>query len=109
MNYARGSLGICDWGFCVYPRSTSACPRNDAGPDPMLRTESSCAKYLNFAVARRHLPSCPARRARNIAPLQRPGLTASRREIALPRIAVYDRIVDPLTGTLEPQDTRNAP
>src|SRR5208282_2419596 len=35
-------LGVCDWGYCVYRVETSACFGDDKGPNPVLRTESTC-------------------------------------------------------------------
>lgn len=35
-------LGVCDWGYCVYRIETAACLGDERGPNPVLRTESTC-------------------------------------------------------------------
>lgn len=35
-------LGVCDWGYCVYRVETAACFGDERGPNPVLRTESTC-------------------------------------------------------------------
>lgn len=50
------TLGVCDWGFCVYREKSSACLGNAAGPNPARREPSTCARCANFAVSTRHLP-----------------------------------------------------
>lgn len=47
-------LGVCDWGYCVYRRESAACLGGDSGPNPVLRTQSTCAGCANFAVTEKH-------------------------------------------------------
>lgn len=49
-------LGVCDYGYCVYRREYSACRGNAAGPNPVYREPSTCARCLNFAVSAQHRP-----------------------------------------------------
>ena len=37
------TLGVCDWGFCVYREEHSACLGNAIGPNPARREPSTCA------------------------------------------------------------------
>jgi hypothetical protein len=47
-------LGVCDWGYCVCRSGTAACIGDERGPNPLWRTESTCASYANFAVTDHH-------------------------------------------------------
>jgi hypothetical protein len=48
------TLGICDWGFCVYRQHVSACLGSRSGPNPVRREPSTCANCRNFAVSAKH-------------------------------------------------------
>jgi hypothetical protein len=47
-------LGVCDYAYCVYRQEYSACRGNAAGPNPVYREPSTCARCLNFAVSTEH-------------------------------------------------------
>ena len=89
-------LGICDWGYCVYRRETSACLGDEAGPNPTLRTENTCVSCANFAVTERHRPVWEARRRRNRELLADPRLDAESRALAEARVAECDRVLSDL-------------
>jgi hypothetical protein len=86
-------LGVCDWGYCVYRPETSACFGSDTGPNPVLRTETTCSTCANFAVTSKHRPVWEARRARNAQLLGQPMLDPGSRALATARIAECDRIL----------------
>ncbi|AMP06136.1 hypothetical protein [Collimonas pratensis] len=50
------TLGVCDWGFCIYREHSSACLGNAAGPNTERREPSTCANCANFAVSNKHRP-----------------------------------------------------
>jgi hypothetical protein len=50
------TLGICEYGFCVFRREYSACRGTAAGPNPIHREPSTCARCKNFAVSSQHSP-----------------------------------------------------
>lgn len=89
-------LGVCDWGYCVYRPETSACFGGEAGPNPALRTETTCSTCANFAVTAKHRPVWEARRARNLKLLDQPALDAGSRVLATARIDECDRILGQL-------------
>ncbi|MGV0821196.1 integrase [Martelella sp. AMO21009] len=89
-------LGVCDWGYCVYRVETAACFGDERGPNPVLRTESTCLTCANFAVTARHRPVWQARRDRNADLLDQPRLDPVSRRIAETRIAECDRILGEL-------------
>lgn len=89
-------LGVCDWGYCVYRVETAACFGDEKGPNPVLRTESTCLTCANFAVTARHRPVWQARRDRNADLLAHPGLDPVSRRVAETRIIECDRILGEL-------------
>ena len=89
-------LGVCDWGYCVYRVETAACFGDERGPNPVLRTESTCLTCANFAVTARHRPVWQARRDRNAGLLDQPGLDPVSRRLAETRVAECDRILGDL-------------
>jgi integrase len=92
-------LGVCDWGYCVYRRESAACLGGDSGPNPVLRTQSTCAGCANFAVTERHRAVWAARRQRNNALLVHPALDAESRALAAARVNECDRILAELDQT----------
>jgi len=86
-------LGVCDWGYCVYRVETSACFGGQAGPNPVLRTETTCSTCANFAVTARHQPVWEARRLRNLSLLGQANLNPASRSLAEARVAECDRIL----------------
>jgi integrase len=86
-------LGTCDWGYCVYRCESSACLGGDSGPNPVLRTESTCARCANFAVTEKHRPVWTARRQRNVDLLAQPELDWESRALAAARIEECNRIL----------------
>lgn len=86
-------LGTCDWGYCVYRRESSSCLGDERGPNPSLRTQSTCAGCANFAVTGKHRPVWAARRQRNADLLLHPALDPESRALAAARIEECDRIL----------------
>jgi len=84
-------LGACDWGYCVYRRESSACLGDDRGPNPALRTESTCITCANFAVTDKHRPVWEARHRRNLDLLLHPMLDAESR--VLTRVTECERVL----------------
>ena len=48
------TLGVCDWGFCVYRQQHSACLGSATAPNPVRREPSTCARCQNFTVTQKH-------------------------------------------------------
>jgi hypothetical protein len=86
-------LGVCDWGYCVYRRESAACLGGDSGPNPVLRTQSTCAGCANFAVTEKHRAVWAARRQRNSDLLVHPALDPESRALAAARVNECDRIL----------------
>lgn len=100
-------LGVCDWGYCLYRKETAACKGNEHGPNPVLRTQSTCAACSNFVVSEKHRPLWAARLTRNEALLLRAGLYQESRALAEMRIAECRQILTMLDEGVETVNDRN--
>ena len=89
-------LGVCDWGYCLYRRETSACLGGEREPNPELRTQSTCSTCANFAVTDRHRPVWEARLERNTTLLRRDDLDGESRALAEARIKESRQILKQL-------------
>jgi hypothetical protein len=80
------TLGVCDWGFCVYRQEYSACRGNAAGPNPVHREPSSCARCKNFVVSAQHRTYWLDQMSRHEALLNEPALPTQTLKIARQRL-----------------------
>ncbi|MDE0488600.1 MAG: hypothetical protein OXI07_05340 [Gammaproteobacteria bacterium] len=80
------TLGVCDWGFCVYREEHSACLGNAVGPNPARREPSTCARCRNFAVTPRHRSYWLDQVDRHEALLHEPALPRQTLQIARSRL-----------------------
>lgn len=97
-------LGVCDWGYCLYRQETAACRGNERGPNPALRTQSTCAACANFVVSEKHRPVWSGRLARNEGLLKRADLDPESRALANTRITECRHILVMLDGDPEDND-----
>lgn len=87
------TLGVCDWGFCVYRQEHSACLGTAAGPNPVLREPSTCARCRNFVVTVKHRPYWQEQIERHQALLNEPNLPRQTLKIARDRLNEAGRII----------------
>ena len=80
------TLGVCDWGFCVYREEHSACLGNAVGPNPARREPSTCARCKNFAATAQHRPYWVEQADRHQALLHEPALPGQTLRIARSRL-----------------------
>ena len=80
------TLGVCDWGFCVYRQEHSACLGSTTAPNPLRREPSTCARCKNFAVSTPHRPYWLEQARRNEALLNEPALPTQTLKIARVRL-----------------------
>jgi integrase len=50
------TLGVCEWGYCVYREEVSACHGSPTAPDPVRREPSTCVRCKNFSLTQAHRP-----------------------------------------------------
>jgi len=80
------TLGLCDWGFCVYRQPYSACLGTAHGPNPVRREPSTCSRCRNFAVSAEHRPYWEDQARRYEALLNEPALPTQSLKIARERL-----------------------
>jgi hypothetical protein len=80
------TLGVCDWGFCVYRQDHSACLGSTSAPNPVRREPSTCASCRNFAVGPQHLAYWQGQVSRHEALLNDPALPRQTLQIARERL-----------------------
>jgi integrase len=80
------TLGVCDWGFCVYRQEHSACLGSTTGPNPLRREPSTCASCRNFVVSTQHRVYWLEQARRNEALLNEPALPTQTLKIARERL-----------------------
>jgi len=80
------TLGVCDWGFCVYCQEHSACLGSTTGPNPLRREPSTCASCRNFAVSPQHRAYWLEQARRHEALLNEPALPTQTLKIARERL-----------------------
>ncbi|WP_149136820.1 site-specific integrase [Cupriavidus campinensis] len=79
-------LAPCDWGYCVYSQSMSACGGDMRGPNEAGRSPDVCASCANFATTDRHRPYWNERLSREEAFLRNNALPAQTRAIVELRV-----------------------
>ena len=102
------TLGVCDWGYCLYRRPTSACKGDDSGPNPVFRSQNTCVSCHNFAVTRRHLPVWQDRLSRNLSLLEHTNLTPTTRSVAQQRVDQCQKVISELNALPEPAPNTDA-
>jgi integrase len=80
------TLGVCDWGFCVYRQEHSACLGSTTGPNPLRREPSTCASCRNFVVSKQHRAYWLEQARRHEALLNEPALPTQTLKIARERL-----------------------
>jgi hypothetical protein len=81
------TLGVCDWGFCVYRQEHSACLGSTTGPNPLRREPSTCATCKNFALSAAHRTYWDDQAKRYEALLNEPALPTQTLKIARQRLS----------------------
>jgi integrase len=80
------TLGVCDWGFCVYREEYSACRGDAFGPSPARREPSTCARCKTFVVSSEHSSYWLDQARRHEALLRDPSLPTQTLKIARERL-----------------------
>jgi hypothetical protein len=96
------TLGVCDWGFCVYRQEHSACLGSTMGPNPLRREPSTCATCRNFVVSKQHRAYWLEQARRHEAFLNEPALPTQTLKIARERLKEALAMVRSIDATQEP-------
>ena len=80
------TLGVCEYGYCVFRVEYSACRGTVAGPNPAYREPSTCARCKNFVVSSHHRPYWSDQVRRHEALLNEPALPSQTLKIARERL-----------------------
>jgi hypothetical protein len=95
------TLGVCDWGFCVYRQEHSACLGSTTGPNALRREPSTCASCRNFAVSTQHRSYWLEQARRHEGLLNEPDLPTQTLKIARERLNEALAMVRSIDGASE--------
>ncbi|MGK5069532.1 site-specific integrase [Janthinobacterium sp. RT4P48] len=86
-------IAPCDWGYCVYSKSHSACDGTDSGPNPLLRAPDVCARCSNFAVTTEYRRWWDERAKRDHAFLKNSSLPEQTVSLVTKRLSVTMKVL----------------
>jgi hypothetical protein len=95
------TLGVCDWGFCVYRQENSAGLGSTTGPNALRREPSTCASCRNFAVSTQHRSYWLEQARRHEGLLNEPDLPTQTLKIARERLNEALAMVRSIDGASE--------
>jgi len=87
------TLGVCDWGFCVYRQEHSACLGSTTEPNPIYREPSTCVRCRNYVVTENHRPYWQEQVERHQALLNEPELPRQTLKIARDRLTEATKVL----------------
>lgn len=91
-------IAPCNWGYCLYTKSLSACSGNETGPDESNRSPTVCSSCSNFAVTEKHRPWWESRAAEGQTFLTRPEISEQSRVWVLKRLDGAQKILSDLNS-----------
>lgn len=91
-------LAPCNWGYCIYSASHSACRGDERGPNEVNRSPEVCASCSNFSVTEKHREWWNERAKREAEFLQTPQLQAQARKVVQLRLDTSTRILRDLAS-----------
>lgn len=87
------TLGVCDWGFCVYRQEHSACLGSATEPNPIYREPSTCVRCRNYVVTEQHRSYWQEQVERHQALLHEPNLPRQTLKIARDRLTEATKVL----------------
>ncbi len=95
------TLGVCEWGYCVYREEVSACHGSATAPNPVRREPSTCARCTNFSVTEAHRPYWSDQVDRYESLLNNPDLPTQTLKISRARLEEARSLIRSLDGRTE--------
>ncbi len=96
------TLGVCEWGYCVYREEFSACHGSATAPDPVRREPSTCARCKNFSVTDVHRDYWTSQVTRYERLLNDPALPTQTLKIARARLDEARSLIRSMDSTCAP-------
>jgi hypothetical protein len=91
------TLGVSDWGFCVYRQEHTACLGSASEPNPIDRVPSTCVRCRNYVVTEQHRSYWQEQVERHQALLKERDLPRQTLEIARDRLTEATKVLLSLT------------
>ncbi|AQT51624.1 hypothetical protein BHQ31_14995 [Burkholderia cenocepacia] len=91
-------LAPCDWGYCVYSQSLSACRGTPAGPNEANRSPEVCAGCSNFVVTEKHRVWWSERLERDQRFLDQAGAPEQSRQLVKRRLLGTEKVLRDLNA-----------
>ena len=92
------TLGVCDWGYCIYRQEHSACLGSTTGPNPVYREPTTCVRCRNFVVTEIHRSYWQGQVERHQALLNEPDLPRQTLIIARERLTKATKVLNSLAS-----------
>jgi hypothetical protein len=86
-------LAPCDWGYCVYSQSLSACRGSERGPNEANRSSDICSGCANFVATERHRVWWSNRLERDAAFLCQSGIAEQSRQWVKKRMIGTEKVL----------------
>ncbi|AET88013.1 Phage integrase [Burkholderia sp. YI23] len=86
-------LAPCDWGYCVYSQSVSACKGTLTAPNEANRSPEVCSNCANFVVTESHRIWWSERYERDKQFIQQPEVSEQSREWVERRIRATEKVL----------------
>lgn len=99
-------LAPCDWGYCVYAQSHSACHGGAAGPNEVNRSPDVCAGCSNFTATEKHRSWWEARLIREQAFLANETLPQQTRILVAKRAQATEDVLRGIVNGARPVPNR---
>lgn len=93
------TLGVCDWGYCIYRKEFSSCKGSNYGPSPLRREPSTCASCKNFALTKEHTPYWEYQVIRSLEILEQPDIPLQTARLARARIEEASKLIQKIKIT----------
>jgi integrase len=92
----------CNWGYCIYNASLSACRGSEKGPNELNRSPEVCSSCSNFSVTDKHREWWNERAKRELNFLTQNRGTAQAMQFVKKRLETSNRILQEISSSQKP-------